>query len=78
MRNTTLILGTVASLTFATLTPALAARVRTPSLDPVYGIYDNTTTHGSSYQRVYGASYQVAPERAQPTRHHHGGYYHHG
>jgi hypothetical protein len=82
MRNTTLILGTVASLTFATLTPALAtgACSNYPNLDncPVYGVYDNPTIHGSSYQRVYGASYQVAPERAQQTRHHHGGYYHHG
>jgi hypothetical protein len=54
MRNTTLILGTVASLTFAMLTPALAtgACSNYPSLDncPVYGVHDNPTGPGSSYQ----------------------------
>ena len=60
MRNTTIILGTVAALTFATLTPALAtgACSNYPSLDncPVYGVYDNPTTHGPSYQ-MRGESY---------------------
>jgi hypothetical protein len=80
MRNITLILGTVASLTFAMLNPALAtgACSNYPSLDncPVYGVYDNPTRPGSSYQRVYGAAY--APEHAQQTRHHQGSYYRHG
>jgi hypothetical protein len=77
MRNIALILGTVASLTFAMLNPALAtgACSNYPSLDncPVYGVYDYPTRGGSSYQRVYGASY--APEHAQQTRHHQGSYY---
>ncbi len=81
MRNTILVLGTVASLTFATLTSALAtgACSNYPSLDncPVYGVYDNPTTHGSSYQKMYGASYQVAPEHIQQARYH-SSYHHHG
>src|SRR5262245_7090950 len=58
--NTTIILGTVTALTFATLTPALAtgACSNYPSLDncPVYGVYDNPTTHGAPYQ-MRGESY---------------------
>jgi hypothetical protein len=74
MRNTTLILGTVASLTFATFTPALATGVCSnyPSLDncPVYGVYDNPTTHGSSYQ-MRGESYQVPAEHIRHARSYH-------
>ena len=80
MRNTILVLGTVASLPFATLTPALATGVCSnyPSLDncPIYGVYDKTS-HGSP-SRGYGASYQVAPEHIRQSRHYSSSYHHHG
>ena len=50
MRNTILVLGTVSLLTFATPAFATGACSDFPRLDncPIYGVYDNPTTHGPS------------------------------
>jgi len=52
MRNTILALGTVTSLALATPAFATGTCSDFPRLDncPIYGVYDNPTAHGPSYQ----------------------------
>ena len=79
MRNTILVLGTVTLLTFATPALATGACSDFPRLDncPIYGVYDNPTTHGPSYQ-MRGESYQVSPGHTRHARSYHTGYRSHG
>ena len=60
MRNTVLALISVTSLTIATPALATGACADFPRLDncPIYGVYDNPTTHGSSYQ-IRGESHHA-------------------
>jgi hypothetical protein len=76
MRNTILVLGTVSLLTFATPAFATGACSDFPRLDncPIYGVYDNPTTHGPSYQ-MRGEAYQAPVRHA---RSYHSGYRSHG
>ena len=71
MRNTILVLGTVTSLTFATPAFATGACSDFPRLDncPIYGVYDNPTTHGPSYQmRRSKGSLTVRHQAHRPIR----------